>query len=132
MRVAVAMLAVLALPAVSRAQSSADRIARGKYIVENVGMCSDCHTPRDTKGGPVMSQLLRGAPLGFRPVVAMPFAESAPPIVGGPPGWTVSQLVHFLETGERPNNRPVLPPMPSYRLSSADAEAVALYLCSLK
>jgi len=132
MRIAVAALALLTLPAASFAQSTADKIARGKYIVENVGMCGDCHTPRDAKGSLVMSQLLQGAPLGLRPVVAMPFADLAPPIAGGPPGWTASELVHFLETGERPNHRPPLPPMPSYRLSPADATAVALYLRSLK
>ncbi len=95
-------------------------------------MCGDCHTPRDVQGNLIVSRLLQGAPLGFRPVAAMPFAGSAPAIAGGPPGWTDSNLIHFLETGERPSHQPPLPPMPSYRLSPTDAAAVALYLRSLK
>ena len=130
--IAVPVLALLMLPAASFAQPTADKITRGKYIVENVAMCGDCHTPRDAKGSLVMSQLLRGAPLGFRPVVTIPFADFAPSISGGPPGWTGAQLVHFLETGERPSHQAPLPSMPSYRLSPGDATAVALYLRSLK
>lgn len=132
MRTAPVALALLVPPCASFAKSSANEIARGRYIAERVGMCGDCHTPHDATGNPVMSPLLRGAPLGFRPMVAMPFAEVAPPIAGGPAGWSDFALVRFLETGERPSRRPPLPPMPSYRMSPADAAAVAAYLRSLK
>ena len=102
MRAALAGLTLLVLPAAGLAQSSGDATARGEYIVENVGMCGDCHTPRDSKGGLVTSQLLHGAPLGIQPVHPMPFATFAPAIAGGPRGWSYEQLVQFLETGERP------------------------------
>ena len=46
---------------------SAALVARGKYLVEDVGMCSDCHTPRNEKGEPMKEQWLQGAVLGFKP-----------------------------------------------------------------
>ncbi len=50
----------------SRATSAAI-LARGKYLVEDVGMCGDCHTPRNEKGEPVDGQSLWGSLLSFGP-----------------------------------------------------------------
>ena len=41
--------------------SQADLVARGEYLVSNVGGCSDCHTPRGPMGMPIQSQYLAGA-----------------------------------------------------------------------
>ena len=57
-------------------------IARGKYLVEQVMLCGDCHTPHDEKGEPIADQTLRGAPLAFKPTVPMPWADKAPNIAG--------------------------------------------------
>lgn len=107
-------------------------LQHGKYIVERLGLCGDCHTPHDPQGRPIASQLLQGGSIGVRPLHSMPFSPYAPPIAGGPPGWTDDQLVNFLQTGERPGKSPPLPPMPAYRMSQPDAAAVAAYLRSLK
>ena len=106
--------------------------ARGKYIVERVGMCDDCHTPRNEKGELIQGAALHGAPLGFRPLHPMPFAEAAPRIAGLPAGWTAAQTANFLQTGKRPDGSEPLPPMPGYRMSREDAWAVVDYLKSLK
>ena len=106
--------------------------ARGKYIVQQVGMCGDCHTPRNAQGEPIAAQALHGAPIPFRPLHPMPFAEAAPRIAGLPAGWTAAQTATFLQTGKRPDGSHPLPPMPPYRLSQQDAWAVADYLKSLK
>lgn len=131
MRAALIALWFVGLTISAGAQPAPSPLERGKYLVENVGMCGDCHTPRDAHGEPIAARQLKGAPLGFGPLHQMPFATAAPPIAGGPPGWTLAQLVHFLETGERPGLKPPRPPMPAYRFSPADAEAVATYLRSL-
>lgn len=107
-------------------------LARGEYLVHQVGLCIDCHSPRGEGGEFVAGRHLTGAPLSFSPAVPMPWAPVAPPIAGMPAGWSEEGLVHFLMTGERPNNLPPpLPPMPPYRLDRPDAEAVAAYLQSL-
>lgn len=113
-------------------EAAAQNVARGKYLVDQVGMCGDCHTPRDATGQPIMDKRLTGAPIGFRPTQPMPFADHAPSLVGVPAHYTPAQFATFLETGKRPDGSMALPPMPTYRLSKEDAWAVVDYLRSLK
>jgi len=108
-------------------------VKRGEYMVHNVVLCIDCHSPRGERGEFIEGRHLTGSVLGFAPSVPMPaWAPAAPPIAGMPAGWSEDALVQFLRTGERPYNLPsVRPPMPPYRLNQADAEAVAAYLHAL-
>lgn len=126
------MLAAVLCLALSSAASAATLVERGDYIVNRVGMCSDCHTPRDDHGTLLRSQWLRGAQLDLRPLHPMPFASYAPPIAGLPKGFTPEQAAHFLETGILPNGSTARPPMPPYRLSPEDAQAVVEYLRTLQ
>jgi mono/diheme cytochrome c family protein len=105
-------------------------IIHGKYLVDRVGMCGDCHTPRDEKGQPIADRILRGAALAFKPTVQMPWADSAPNIAGLP-GWEEADAIKFLMTGKTNTDLPARPPMPGYRLNKADATAVVHYLLSL-
>ena len=109
--------------------NNAGQVARGKYLVQRVGMCGDCHTPRDNKGMPLPGKELAGAPIAFKPLAPMPWAPTAPEIAGLP-GWKDAQVVTFLMTGKLDGRAPN-PPMPEYRLSAADARAVVAYLRSL-
>jgi mono/diheme cytochrome c family protein len=110
----------------------AAKLARGKYLVENVGMCADCHTPRGPGGVFDQSRWLQGSVLGFAPTVPMPaWAEAAPPIAGLP-AYTDEQALAFLTTGKTISGQPLRPPMPPYRFNTEDAEAVLVYLRSLK
>jgi hypothetical protein len=111
--------------------ASAARIARGKYLVEDIGLCGDCHTPRGDKGEPVKEQWLRGATLDFKPIAPMPvWAEKAPGIAGLP-GWENDAAIKFLMTGIAQNGLPGRPPMPRYRFNVQDAQAIVAYLKSL-
>ncbi|MEZ0216761.1 MAG: cytochrome c [Rariglobus sp.] len=108
------------------------KLARGQYLVQNVGMCADCHTPRGPGGVFDQSRWLQGSVLGFAPTVPMPaWAEAAPPIAGLP-NYTDEQALAFLTTGKTISGQPLRPPMPPYRFSPEDAEAVLAYLRSLK
>lgn len=109
-----------------------DLLAHGQYLVHQVAMCADCHSPRDATGAFVSGKELTGAPLGFQPVVPMPWTPIAPGIAGLPEGYTEETMVRYLMTGARPGGLPpTLPPMPPYRMNQHDAEAVAAYLVSL-
>lgn len=120
----------LLVPQLLAAQSSHNpQIARGKYLVQRVAMCGDCHTPRDEKGMPLPGKELAGSPLGFKPLAPMPWASVAPAIAGLP-GFKEDEVVTFLMTGKLEGASP-RPPMPEYHLSSADARAVVAYLRSL-
>ena len=107
------------------------QIQRGKYLVENVAMCADCHTPRDDKGQFDRSQWLQGNVLDIKPDHPMPFAAVAVPIAGLP-GFTDEKAVKFLETGIDLTGKPAMWPMPQFRFNHDDAVAVVAYLRSLK
>jgi hypothetical protein len=105
-------------------------IAHGKYLVERVAMCGDCHTPHDDKGQPIANQTLRGAILPFKATVPMPWAAKSPDIAGLR-GWDEAEAIKLLMTGKGHNDAPALPPMPNYRMNKADATAVVHYVRSL-
>ena len=119
---------------VSQARSSATgspAITRGKYLVEQVTQCRDCHTPHNEKGEPINSQSLRGASLTFKPIVPMPVWADKAPNIAGLRGWDEADAIKFFMTGIAYNDLPARPPMPQYRLSKEDATAVVAYLKSL-
>ncbi|CAB3758138.1 c-type cytochrome [Paraburkholderia humisilvae] len=131
-------LYVLALlsPAAAFAKPSADSqsalIAHGDYIVHRVGMCIDCHTPKDAHGMPIASEDLHGAEIPITPDNPVPgWVNRSVKIAGLPAGYTEAQLVSFLETGHTPSGGTAHPPMPDYRLNEHDARAVAAYLHSI-
>ena len=107
------------------------QIQRGKYLVENVAMCAECHTARDDKGQLDRSQWMQGNVLDIKPDHPMPFAAVAVPIAGLT-GFTDEKAVKFLETGIDPTGKPAMRPMPQFRFNHEDAVAVVAYLRSLK
>ena len=131
--VAVALFAVPFLMGQSKTSHSASAavIARGKYLVESVGMCGDCHTPRNEKGEFIKEQWLQGAPFPFKPINPMPVWADKSVNIAGLPGWDKDAAIKFMMTGVAYNGLPARPPMPEYRFNRADAEAVVAYLRSL-
>ena len=128
----VALIVVAGASLDATEQGEADRVARGEYLVNNVAMCVQCHTPRDERGELERSKLLQVAPV---PVVSPypndQWAFTAPRIAGLAP-WTEEQIVTLLTTGARPTGERPKPPMPPFRMTRDDAEAVVAYLKSLR
>ncbi|HXZ32019.1 MAG TPA: hypothetical protein VEH30_07035 [Terriglobales bacterium] len=110
---------------------TAAKIAHGKYLVDQVGMCGDCHTPRDDQGRPIAAKNLQGAPIGFKPIAPVPIWADNAPGIAGLPGWDKAGAMKFLMTAIAYNDLPARPPMPAYRFNREDAEAILLYLKSL-
>lgn len=109
-----------------------ESISRGKYIVDHVAMCIECHTPRNEQGDLLLSQYLLGAPVPVEgPRYAGKWALKAPAIVGFP-GYTKEQGLRLLMDGVARDGRTPSLPMPPFRMKRADAEAVVAYLQSLK
>jgi len=114
---------------VKKADSSV--IERGKYIVENVAMCERCHSPRDENGNPERSNWLKGGPVQLMQTYPTPtWAEREPRIARTPPG-TDEQFITLLTTGISRTGAPPKLPMPPFRMTRQDAEAVLAYLKSL-
>lgn len=105
---------------------------RGAYLVEGLGHCSDCHSPRNLLGGIEQSKDFAGA------VVDGWFALNlTSSLVTGLGGWSVDDLAAYLKTGVAKDKTTTLGPMAlvirdslSY-LTDGDLAAMAEYLKSL-
>jgi len=107
------------------------RVARGKYLVEGVAMCGECHTPRDANGALDESRDLQGAPIWIVPVRPRPDWAHRAPALAGLEAFTDEQAETVLEKGVGPNGLPLQAPMHDYRMSPEDAKAIVAYLRSL-
>lgn len=106
-------------------------VARGKYIVEGVAMCGQCHTPRDDEGNPDRNRWLQGAPVPWLSPKADPNWPLSAPRIGGNPPASDEDMVKLLTTGIWTTGNRLRPPMPQFRMERSDAEAVVAYLKSL-
>lgn len=107
-------------------------IARGKYLVENVAMCPQCHTPRDGNEALDHAHELEGAPEFFQaPHPDANWPLKAPRIGGNPPA-NDQDMIRLLTTGIWTDGKPLRLPMMPFRMSEADAKAVLAYLKSVK
>jgi mono/diheme cytochrome c family protein len=118
-------------PRSSAAQDKSAQVERGKYLVEQVARCGDCHSPVNEKGEPIPGKELRGGALMFKPMTPIPVWADKAPNIAGLRGWDEDAAIKFLMTGIAYNDLPARPPMPPYRLNREDAEAIVAFLKSL-
>lgn len=105
--------------------------ARGKYLVENVAMCVQCHTPRNSDGSLDRSRLLQGAPVIWSPSNGDPNWPLTAPRIGGTPPASDADMIKLLTTGIWITGQPLRLPMMPFRMNEADARAVIDYLKSV-
>ena len=128
--------ATFALFVASLALAGEKEVAYGKYLAEEVAKCQDCHTPKSATGELDKTKWLKGATLDFQPVTPIErWHKTSPDIT--PSGrlwqrWGEKAVLEYLQTGLTPKGKPADPPMPAYKLTKADAEAMLEYLKSLK
>jgi mono/diheme cytochrome c family protein len=128
-----ACAALGALGAAPPTSSPADRqalIERGRYLTHDVAMCVQCHSPRDDRGQIIRSQEFRGAPIPVTAYFPEPWALRAPNIRGAS-AYPEADLIRLLREGIATNGRSPQPPMPPFRMTREDAEAITAYLRSL-
>ena len=118
--------------AVSFADLKSEKIERGRYLVEEIGQCGECHTPRDSRGQIDRSRWLMGAEVWFRPIQPVSDWAYSAPRIAGLGSFTRDQAMKILETGLGPQGLPVRRPMHPYHMAPDDADAVVTYLQSLK
>lgn len=111
-----------------------ERWNRGAYLVETLGHCGECHTPRNALGAVEEDRRLAGNPSG-------PDGKKVPNITPHPRDgigdWRESDITYFLETGFRPDGdvaggamTEVIEESTSH-LTDADRAAIAAYLLAL-
>jgi mono/diheme cytochrome c family protein len=111
--------------------AEAGAVSRGKYLVDRVAMCGECHSPRDARGEIDMSRYLQGAPIWITPNRPRPDWGQRAPALAGLASYTDAEAETILEKGVGPNGLPIQAPMHVYGLSPEDAKAVIAYLRSL-
>jgi mono/diheme cytochrome c family protein len=105
---------------------------RGRYLVDALGHCGTCHTPKTIMGADKSSAYLQGALLQ---------GWYAPNITADPRKgigrWSIEDVVNYLKTGTNPNTlasggmgEEVV--HSSSHMTGDDLKAIAVYLLSLK
>jgi hypothetical protein len=142
------------------ASATGSSIERGKYLVETIGGCNDCHTPwkmGDKGPAPDMTKMLSGSPEGMRlppPMLNPPWgwagslsmtafagpwgisysANLTPDMETGLGKWTDADFIKTMRTGIGSHNRPIMAPMPWEAIGHAsddDLKAIFAYLHSV-
>lgn len=106
-------------------------VERGRYLVEEVAKCAECHTPRNAQGELDRQAWLQGAPIWIVPVRPIPNWADRAPALAGFPSFTEEEGERVLEKGIGPEGETLRPPMHIYHMSHADAKAIIAYLKSL-
>ena len=112
-------------------KSGAADVARGKYLVEGVAVCGQCHTPRDSGGNLDRSRWLQGGSVPYQPSKPDSNWPISAPRIGGVPPASDGDMIKLLTTGIWTNGNQLRLPMPQFRMDRADAEAVVAYLKSV-
>jgi mono/diheme cytochrome c family protein len=107
-----------------------DDVQRGRYLVEALAHCAECHTPRNALGGLDRSKWIQGAP--------NPDGRGrAPDITPQSLGWSADEITVYLETGFTPDYDSVGGHMVHVvenmtKLPENDRRAIAAYLLALR
>lgn len=121
-----------ALPAVAQSGPASSAVARGRYLVNVLGACGNCHTP---KGLGAADKLLTGG-LEIREDFGVAIAPNITPDRDtGIGAWSDAEVVRAIREGKSRDGRTLGPPMPFYlyrRLSDNDAYAIVAYLRTVK
>jgi mono/diheme cytochrome c family protein len=109
---------------------------RGAYLVNHLGHCGACHTPKALRGAVFLSfRFLAGSEVIPGPY---PAPNLTPDEATGLADWTIEDLTRALKQSITPQGEPIRGPMAEYvasgssRLSVEDLEAAAIYLKTIE
>ena len=114
-----AFAASVGLPMPTTASTDTIEIEPGRYLVEEVAKCPECHTPRNARGELDHQAGLQGAPIWIRPVPPISNWADRAPALAGFPSFTEEQGERVLEKGIGPQGETLRPPMHTNSLACA-------------
>lgn len=119
--------------------SQSEEWNRGAYLVEGLGHCSACHSPRNFMGAEKASMAMTGGEYNDKVATGEIRQWSAPNLTSAPNGlgpWPVEEVAAYLKTGRNaysethgPMNEVIM--NSTRHLSDADTKAMAVYLKGL-
>ena len=86
----------------SPAEAPKSGVERGRYLVDHVSLCGDCHTPRNSIGVPNNSLYLAGASAKIGPL-GEAVANITPDKETGIGSWKREEIAELLLTGVKPD-----------------------------
>jgi mono/diheme cytochrome c family protein len=113
------------------AADAAPTLERGRYLMQGVVACGNCHAARDERGGIVAAKGLSGGQVFDDAAFKAVAANITPDPATGIGKYTDAQLVRAIREGVRPDGRLIGPPMPIefYRhLSDDDVGSIVMFL----
>ncbi len=109
-------------------------VERGRYLVEVLGACANCHTPKSPDGGDIRTQHMGGG-LRIEEYFGVAIAPNiTPDRETGIGTWSDTEIVRAIREGKGKDGRTLGPPMAfdQYRrLSDGDVKAMVAYLRTL-
>ncbi len=111
------------------AEAATPELERGRYLVEALGHCAECHTPRNALGGPDLAAWMTGAP--------NPSGEGKiPGVTPAQLDWSAEDIAYYLESGFTPDFDSAGGEMVDVisntsRLTPGDRAAIAAYVKAL-
>ena len=126
-RPGLALWNALERPAGEPAPAANNDLERGAYLVNTLGHCGECHTPRTSSFAMDLSKSLAGN------VIEGAYAPDLRPKAMAERGWSEQDLVQFLRTGLSPQGVMTMGMFPvlqhsSAHMEEADLKAMAAYL----
>jgi mono/diheme cytochrome c family protein len=113
------------------AAARSGNVEHGRYIVESVAMCFECHSPRDARGNLIETERYMGGLIPFAPPWPNDWATRAPRNKGLP-GYDDALAMRLLTEGSIGRNGAQLKrPMPRFHMTPQDAADVIAFLRSL-
>ena len=106
-------------------------LARGKYLMEGIVACGNCHIARGEQGQPLFDKGLSGGMVFDEPPFKAYASNITPDRETGIGKWTDAQLAKAIREGVRPDKSIIGPPMPIefYRnISDADLASIIAYM----
>src|SRR5512139_47032 len=86
------------------AQPPADRVGHGRYLVESILGCGNCHTPKSTTGEPIADRNLGGGLAFSIPPFAGVASNITPDRETGIGAWSDDEIKRAIVEGKRPNH----------------------------
>ncbi len=103
-------------------------VARGRYLVERVIMCGECHSARDQAGDIIESTRLHGGAMPARVPWPADWPVQVPRILGLP-GYSDTEAMRLLTEGAiKRNGVRARAPMPRFRMVPQDAADIIAFL----
>lgn len=113
------------------AEEYARLVERGAYLANHASMCVECHSPRNAQGELREDRLFAGASMPVKSPFPGPRWAFTAPNLRRAPGYTQEEFVTFMGSGKTPNGTYARGPMPQFRMTRGDANALWAYLHSL-